>query len=78
MTGHNDLRTSNGNIAVTLPANAAFAVNADTSNGKVSSDFPVTSADRGDTYLRGTVGSDPSTTLELHTSNGPIDIRQSH
>ncbi len=78
LTGHNDLRTSNGSIVVTLPASAAFAVNADTSNGKVSSDFPVTSTDSGDTYLRGTVGSDPGTTLELHTSNGPISIRQSH
>ena len=75
--GHSVMRTSNGSIVVTLPANATFAINADTSNGKVSSDFPVTGADQGDTYLRGTVGTDPGATLELHTSNGPIEIQQS-
>ncbi len=78
LTGRNDLRTSNGSLSVTLPATATFAVNASTSNGKISSDFPITSADRGEDYVRGTVGSDPGTTLELETSNGPISLRQSH
>ena len=74
--GRSEMRTSNGNIVVTLPANAQFVVNADTSNSKVSSDFAVTAQDFSDNHLRGTVGNDPGTTLELHTSNGPIEIRQ--
>ncbi len=78
LTGRNDLRTSNGSVSVTLPADATFAVNASTSNNKITSDFPVTSSDRGDTFLRGTVGNDPGTTLELQTSNSPIELRQSH
>lgn len=74
--GRSEMRTSNGNLVVTLPANAQFVVNADTSNAKISSDFAVTAQDFSDSHLRGTVGNDPGTTLELHTSNGPIEIRQ--
>jgi hypothetical protein len=75
--GRSQLNTSNGRIMVTLPASAQFAVDADTSNAKISGDFAVTAQDFSDDHLRGTVGSDPGTTLELHTSNGPIEIRQS-
>jgi DUF4097 and DUF4098 domain-containing protein YvlB len=75
--GRNELRTSNGSLVVTLPANAQFVVNAETSNAKITSDFAVTAQDFSENRLRGTVGSDPGTTLELHTSNGPIDLRQS-
>ena len=74
--GRSELTTSNGNIVVTLPANAQFAVDADTSNAKISSDFAVTSQDFSDDRLLGTVGSDPGVTLRLQTSNGPIEIRQ--
>lgn len=75
--GRSEMRSSNGSIVVTLPATAQFVVDADTSNARISSDFAVTAQDFSDDRLRGTVGSDPGTTLELHTSNGPIEIRQS-
>lgn len=74
--GRSEMRTSNGSIVVTLPADAQFVIDADTSNAKISSDFAVTAQDFSDTRLRGTVGNDPGTTLELQTSNGPIEIRQ--
>ena len=74
--GHSELSTSNGDVVVTLPASAQFAVDAETSNAKISSDFAVTSQDFSDTRLRGTVGSDPGVTLRLESSNGPITIRQ--
>ncbi len=74
--GRSEMRTSNGSLVVTLPAGAQFVVNADTSNSKISSDFAVTAQDFSDDRLSGTVGNDPGTTLELHTSNGPIEIRQ--
>jgi hypothetical protein len=76
--GRSQLNTSNSRIVVSLPATAQFAIDADTSNAKISSDFAVTAQDFSDSRLRGTVGSDPGTTLELHTSNGPIELRQSH
>jgi hypothetical protein len=75
--GRSELRTSNGNIVLTLPASAQFVVDADTSNGKINSDFAVTAQTFSDDQLHGTVGSDPGTTLHLQTSNGPIEIRQS-
>jgi hypothetical protein len=75
--GRSEMNTSNGNIVVTLPANAQFIVEADTSNAKISSDFAVTAQDFSDNHLSGTVGSDPGTTLILRTSNGPIEIQQS-
>jgi DUF4097 and DUF4098 domain-containing protein YvlB len=74
--GRSEMRTSNGNIVVTLPAGAQFAIDANTSNAKISSDFAVTAQDSSDNHLRGTVGNDPGTTLALQTSNGPIEIRQ--
>ena len=75
--GRSELRTSNGSLVVTLPADAQFVVNAETSNAKITSDFAVTAQDFSDSRLRGTVGSDPGTTLDLRTSNGPIELRQS-
>jgi hypothetical protein len=75
--GRSEMRTSNGSLVVTLPADAQFVVDASTSNGKISSDFAVTAQDFSDNHLSGTVGNDPGTTLDLQTSNGPIEIRQS-
>ena len=74
--GRSELNTSNGSLVVTLPANAQFVVDADTSNAKISSDFAVTAQDFSDNHLSGTVGNDPGTMLEVHTSNGLIEIRQ--
>jgi hypothetical protein len=75
-SGRSEMSTSNGSIAVTLPATAQFVVDADTSNSKISSDFAVTARDTSDNHLSGTVGNDPGVTLRLQTSNGPISIRQ--
>jgi DUF4097 and DUF4098 domain-containing protein YvlB len=77
-SGRSEMSTSNGSIAVTLPAAAQFVVAADTSNSKISSDFAVTSQDSSDNHLSGTVGNDPGVTLRLQTSNSPIEIRQAH
>jgi hypothetical protein len=76
-SGRSEMNTSNSSIVVTLPAGAQFVVDADTSNSRISSDFAVTAQDFSDDRLQGTVGNDPDATLELHTSNGPIEIRRS-
>jgi len=75
--GNHSFRTSNGRITLTLPSNASFNIDAETSNGKVTSDFAVTrtSASR-DSELRGTIGGNPATSVELRTSNGGIEIQQ--
>jgi DUF4097 and DUF4098 domain-containing protein YvlB len=76
--GEHSLATSNGNIALSLPANAAFRLDAQTSNGNVHSDFPVNQEgqEHNKNHLRGTVGENPQTVLDVHTSNGTIDIRR--
>ena len=76
-SGSHELRTSNAGIVITLPSGAAFNVDADTSNGKVTSDFAVSANDVSDTRLRGTVGGGSGTTIGLHASNGNIEIRRS-
>lgn len=76
-SGQHELRTSNGTIVVTLPASAAFNINAETSNAKIATDFAVTSTEFSDTVLRGSVGSDSGVTLNLHSSNGGIELRKS-
>lgn len=75
--GRSEVDTSNGGIIVTLPGSAQFLVDADTSNAKINSDFAVTAQDFSDNQLRGAVGVDPAISLELHTSNGGIDLRKS-
>ncbi|MBI5564445.1 MAG: DUF4097 family beta strand repeat protein [Chloroflexi bacterium] len=75
--GTHELRTSNAGIVITLPAEAAFNVDADTSNGKINSDFTVSSSDFSDTRLRGTVGGGGQTTIGLYASNGNIELRRS-
>lgn len=74
---HNTLTTSNAGIIVILPASATFRVTADTGNGRINNDFAVNADRMSETELRGSVGSDPATVLELHASNGNIDLRQS-
>jgi DUF4097 and DUF4098 domain-containing protein YvlB len=72
----NVLRTDNATIVVTLPAAASFTLDASTSNGKIASGFAVKGDNPRDTELKGTVGSDPQTSLKLQTSNGNIEIRK--
>jgi len=74
--GKNVLRTDNALIAVRLPAASSFTLAAGTSNGKIVSDFVVKGDNPSDTELKGTVGGDPQTSLNLQTSNANIEIRK--
>jgi DUF4097 and DUF4098 domain-containing protein YvlB len=76
-SGQTELRTSNAGIVITLPSDAAFSVDADTSNAKITSDFAVSTSDSSDTRLRGTVGGNSDTSIRLNASNGNIEIRRS-
>ncbi len=77
--GSHKLETSNGGIALKLPAAARFQLEARTSNGTVVSRFPglkVTSGKSGSNHLTGKVGSGsaPDVDLKLETSNGNITV----
>jgi len=75
--GDNSFQSSNGKIALALPSDAEFNLDATTSNGRIKSDFAVDEEEKaGKHHLRGTVGKDPKATIKLHTSNGSIEIRE--
>jgi hypothetical protein len=83
IAGDHSLNTSNSSIALKLPEDAGFKLEARTSNGHITNDF--TGDDAGSdkkkkkskkSQLSGTFGKQPtSVSLDLHTSNGNIEIR---
>jgi DUF4097 and DUF4098 domain-containing protein YvlB len=77
--GSHELETSNGGIALRLPAAAAFRFDARTSNGSVTNRFPAvqsTSGKSGSRKLAGVVGQAEASGIEvtLETSNGGITM----
>lgn len=70
----NEIRTSNGRIDVTIEGTPSIALDASTSNGRVTSELPISvvRSERGE--LVGTIG-DGDAELEVSTSNGSIVIR---
>jgi DUF4097 and DUF4098 domain-containing protein YvlB len=75
--GEQSFHSSNGRIGLTLPAESRFRVEAQTSNGRITTDFPVKGASKQrKNHLEGTVGAEPSMTLKLQTSNGGIEIKK--
>lgn len=75
--GELELMTTNGSVDVTLPASAEFQVHAATTNGGISSDFPITVQGRfSPKSLSGTVGGG-GRELKVTTTNGGIDLKKS-
>ena len=76
--GKHSFHSNNAGIVITLPSNTNFNVDANTSNGKITSDFLVSvSGNMSDTELHGSVGQNPGISISLDTSNGNIEIRKS-
>ncbi|MEO7117412.1 MAG: DUF4097 family beta strand repeat-containing protein [Candidatus Limnocylindrales bacterium] len=69
--GDHRLATSNGQIRLSLPGNAAFTMDASTSNANITSEFPLTLT--GGT-LNGSVGDDPQAHITLETSNAQLSV----
>jgi DUF4097 and DUF4098 domain-containing protein YvlB len=63
--GSYHMEAVSGGIDLTLPANAAFKLDASTTSGKIHNDFGAT-----------TTGSAPQPVLTLHTTSGGIDIKE--
>jgi DUF4097 and DUF4098 domain-containing protein YvlB len=75
LPGEENITTSNGPIILDITTDSQFKVNATTSNGRISTGFPLeSSAKRRKTHLEGKVGSGAGFSLEIHTSNGSIDV----
>jgi len=76
-SGELELMTTNGSVDVTLPASAEFKVDASTTNGGISSDFPITvQGTFGPKTLSGTVGAG-GRELKVATTNGGIGLKKS-
>ena len=70
-------RTHNGKIALTLPADARFRLEAETRNGQIKSEFTVDKTEKTrKNRLYGKVGAKPAATIKVQTSNGGIEIRR--
>jgi len=67
------LDTVNGSCTLKLPASAGFRLEADSVNGRVSCDFPITLEKSGKHDLRGTVGSG-GPEIELDSVNGSLTV----
>jgi len=68
-----ELDTVNGGCTLTLPADAAFQLEAETVNGRVSCDYPITLEKSGKHDLRGTVNGG-GTKVEMDSVNGGLSI----
>jgi len=75
--GLHAFETTNGAISVTLPQDAQFTLDADTTNGAINSEFTFSDVtERDDDALKGSVGDNPDFTLLLKTTNGSIRVKQ--
>ncbi len=70
--GQHRFETSNGPIKLWIPPSSAIALDAKTSNGKVTTDL-INQSNPG-TFLKAEFGENPETTVELRTSNGSIQV----
>jgi len=75
-TGTLDFRTVNGGITVYLPDDFSAEIEAETVNGDIETDFPMTVSGRfGMRRIRGTIGAG-GRRLDLQTVNGSIKLRK--
>jgi len=76
--GNHVFETSNGSVEISLPGDSQFAIDARTSNGRISTDFPVTiSGSSDDNELIGTVGNNQGVSIRIQSSNGSIKLLKS-
>ena len=70
--GSHTFSTSNGDISITLPGDAAFEFDGQTSNGSVRTEFVDLKVT--DTSISGHSGEDPELTIVARTSNGDLAV----
>ena len=77
-SGNYQFQSNTGNVAVSLPSNASFHVNANTDVGSITSDFSevMTQQNVAGASASGSVGNAPSATITLTTNTGSIEIQK--
>lgn len=76
-SGDVSLDTVNGTCKVTLPDKSAFDLDADTVNGRISCDFPITLGKSGRRELRGAVNGG-GTDISLESVNGSLTVARTN
>ncbi len=71
------LETVNGPCTLTLPSNAAFDLDTDTVNGRISCDFPLTLESSGKRELRGAVNGGGAR-VNLESVNGSLSVKRAN
>jgi DUF4097 and DUF4098 domain-containing protein YvlB len=71
--GDHTFSTGNGEVRLTLPADASFKVDIETGNGRINTDFAVGSP-QGMNELKGTVGENPSASIRIRAGNGSVTL----
>jgi RNA polymerase sigma factor (sigma-70 family) len=74
--GEHSFSTSNGPIQITLPKDAHFQVDAQTSNGRIVDEFTPGKVKGRSPRIQHTVGEHPQVSIRLRTSNGTIQIHK--
>jgi DUF4097 and DUF4098 domain-containing protein YvlB len=76
--GSSTFETSNSRIELVLPDDSEFKFQADTSNGRITSDFnlDIDGGRQRRTHVKGTVGDNPKCSIVAETSNGSIALRR--
>jgi hypothetical protein len=72
-SGRISLDTVNGTCKLTLPKDAAFDFEADTVNGRISCDFPITLQEAGKREMRGSVNGGGAR-IKLESVNGGLSV----
>lgn len=70
----NNMTSSNGSVTVDLDDNPSVVFDGATSNGSVSSEFPILATSTGRNHLEGKIG-DGEAELTARTSNGSITVK---
>ena len=71
------ISSGNGKVKVTLPGDFNGQLDASTGNGDVKSEFNVRgSSGRGDSRLRGAIGTGNGPLVRIHSGNGSVTIRK--
>lgn len=71
--GEYHLSASSGNIKLALPANTGFELDSQVSSGNIRCDFTLDNQNKGEKYLKGTVGNG-EIPLRVDTTSGNITI----
>jgi hypothetical protein len=69
------LRSTSGDLALALPADAQFAIDASSVSGRITTQFALNAVDGPGTHVHGALGASPAGRLDLSTTSGDIDVR---